>query len=164
MRRLLILMVVAIAVVACSPGSESEVVDFDQQTQLIVRATIQACGDLCVETPIYVRDQLLDANTLVGEETPMPLEVSDAITEAYPTVVFVDLEQADQLTGDLEGRRAVLVNIAPPTVVKPGVVGVDVGISYGGYEEQTILFSRDGSDWVITNGEDSGVTVTSSVS
>ncbi|MGA7280234.1 MAG: hypothetical protein WBZ40_00480, partial [Acidimicrobiia bacterium] len=119
MRRLLILMVVAIAVVACSPGSESEVVDFDQQTQLIVRATIQACGAVCVETPIYVRDQLLDANTLVGEETPMPMEVSDAITETYPTVVFVDLEQADQLAG-LEGRRAVLVNIAPPTVVKPG--------------------------------------------
>ncbi|MGA8041102.1 MAG: hypothetical protein WCA93_13435 [Acidimicrobiia bacterium] len=124
----------------------------------------EACAYICDGTPVYVRDQLLDANTLVGEETPMPTQVSDAISDAYPTVVFVDLAGADQLTGDVDGRQAVLINIAPPIVIKPGVVGVDVGVSYGGYEEQTVLFSWDGSDWVISSSDDTGVTVTSVVS
>ena len=136
----------------------------DERGELTAQAVAAACGDLCNSSTLYIRDQLLGIDTLVGEEQSMPAEVTQAIRAAYPAATFVDQEAQDQVSGDVLAGRAVLVHVDAVEQLAPDVVGVDVGVSFESFLSQTIQFLWDGSVWVIAESDDTGVTVTTSVS
>jgi hypothetical protein len=79
--------VIGIALTSCS-AEPAPALDPEQQGELTAQAIAQACADTCTTNPMYVRDQLLDINTLAGDEEPMPVEVSEAIRDAYPEAVL----------------------------------------------------------------------------
>lgn len=140
------------------------VVSVDVQAELTVTAISAACGDLCIDQPLYVRDQLVNSDTLIGEEDPMPEATSEAISDAYPDVTWVDLAAADAILEEVDGAQAVLVAVSSMTELAPGVQGVDVGITHGAFHGQTIQFRWNGTEWVKADSDDTGVTVTSVVS
>ena len=92
-------LIAAIAIVAtsCSAESSPPSLGVEQQGEIAAQAIAHACGHTCTSHPMYVRDQLLDIDTLVGEEEPMPVEVSQAISNAYPEASFVDVDGADRV-------------------------------------------------------------------
>jgi hypothetical protein len=153
---------------ACSEdqatGNEAPELSQEDQAELTVTAIGSACSDLCVGQPLYFRDQLLDIDTLVGEEEPMPEATRTAIEDSYPEVVWVDVDGADEILERVDNAEAVLLSVSAFTELAPGVQGVDVGIIHGAFHGQTIQFQWNGSDWIRADSEDTGVTVTSVVS
>lgn len=134
------------------------------QAELTVTAIAAACGDLCVGQPLYVRDQLLDTDTLIGDEEPMPQAIKDAISDSYPDVTWVDLAGTDAILKEVDDAQAVLLAISPLTELAPGVQGIGVGVTHGAFHGQIIQFQWNGTEWVQADSEDTGVTVTSVVS
>jgi len=105
----------------------------------------EACGSECDLLTVYVRDQLFDADTLVGDEQGMPDETRTALTDRFDEVEFVDMEDADRLVDDefvVDDGDGVLVSVSPVDQLAEGVIGVDVGVtrSLDGYFGQTIQF------------------------
>ena len=136
---------------------------------LSARAVTQACGTTCDFLNVYVRDQLLFADTLVGDEEPIPASTREAITGRFVQVRFVDMGEADQLVANdlrIDGGGGVLLSVSPHVQLADGVVGIDVGLwsSGDGFHGQTIQFMWDGETWTEATSEDTGVTVTSAVS
>jgi hypothetical protein len=162
----LALLVAAIAILAmsCSAESAPPALDAEQQGELTAQAIVRACGNICKSNPVYVRDELLEIDTLVGQEEPMPVEVSQAISNAYPEATFVDREGADLVIADVDAGEAVLLNVAEVTELAPEVLGIDIGVSFIAFHGQTIQFVWNGSTWVVADSEGTGVTVTSVVS
>jgi hypothetical protein len=111
-----------------------------------------------------VRDQLLDTDTLIGDEEPMPPVISEAISGAYPDVTWVDLAAAEAVIEEVDGGQAVLVALSPIAELAPGVQGVEVGVTHGAFHGQIIQFQWNGTEWVQAESEDTGTTVTSVVS
>ncbi|HWL50650.1 MAG TPA: hypothetical protein VNT92_12290 [Acidimicrobiia bacterium] len=155
--RLIITFLALVAVSACSPSSSE--IDGDTTAELSARAVAQACGSACINGTVYVLDGLLYADTLEGEEEPMPDETRTALADVFDEVEFV----ADT-SGLVDG--GVLVGVSPVDELAEGVVGVDVGVmrSEFDFRGETILFQWDGETWVLATSEDTGVTVTSAVS
>jgi hypothetical protein len=94
----------------------------------------------------------------------MPVDVSQAISSAYPEATFVDREGADQVIADVDAGEAVLLNVAEVTELTPEVLGIDIGVSFGAFHGQTVQFVWNGSTWADADSDDTGVTVTSVVS
>ena len=158
-----------VLVAACTtdPGATDDtapVLTPEAQAELTVTAIQAACSDLCNDQPLYVRDQLLDTDTLIGAEEPMPAAITEAISDAYPGVTWVDLVAADAIIEDVDNRQAVLVAVSPFTELAPGVQGVEVGVTHGSFHGQVVQFQWNGIEWVQADSEDTGVTVTSVVS
>lgn len=147
-----------------NPGPPSPELSQEDQAELIVTAIRIACSDLCVGQPLYFRDQLLDIDTLDGEEEPMPEATRTAIEDAYPEVVWVDFDAADEILEQVDNAEAVLLSVSGFSELAPGVQGVDVGIIHGAFHGQTIQFQWNRSEWIQADSEDTGVTVTSVVS
>ncbi len=59
-----------------------------------------------------------------------------------------------------------VIYLGPVEELKPGVIGVEIDtITAGdGFRGQTVQFQWDGHGWKLATGEDTGVTVTTSVS
>ena len=154
---MIVALVVLVMVGACSITSS----EIDDQTtaDISARAAARACGSACINGTVYVLEGLLDADTLEGEEEPMPDETQAALLDAFDEVEFV----ADA-GGLVDG--GVLIGVSPVDELAEGVVGVDVGImrSEFDFRSETILFQWDGSSWVDATSEEFGVTVTSVVS
>lgn len=92
-------------------------------------------------------------------------ELREAIDALYPAEVEYFETLADIQTGD-GGFRCHLVMPRAIQVVRPDVVGIDVSVTssnLGGWV-QTYLFRWDGSQWIDSTPEETGVTVTSLVS
>ena len=145
--------------------------EIDEETvaELSASAAAGVCGMNCDLLTVYVRDQLLFADTLVGDEEPLPAPTREALTETFGRVQFVDMDQADQLVGDdlrVDEGRGVLLSVSPPVQLADGVIGVDVGLwsSGDGFHGETVQFMWDGETWVEATSEDTGVTVTSATS
>lgn len=155
-------------ITACSEDQatidEAPELSQEGQADLTVMAIDTACSDLCVGQPIYFRDQLLDVDTLVGEEESMPETTRTAIEDAYPEVVWVDFDGADEILEQVDNAEAVLLSVSAFSELAPGVQGVDVGIMHGAFHGQTIQFQWNGTEWIEAESEDTGVTVTSVVS
>ncbi len=99
----------------------------------------------------------------------MPEATRGAITRAMSGVEFVDMGQADLLVDDelaVDGGSGVLIYVAPAVELAEMVVGIDVGVtrSGDGFHGQTIQFMWDGETWANATSDDTGVTVTSTVS
>jgi hypothetical protein len=155
---------IGIAAMSCSAEPAAPAMEPDQQGELTAQAIAHVCTGTCTANPVYVRDQLVDINTLAVDEEPMPVEVSEAIRNAYPEAVFVDGEEANEVIATVDAGEAVMVNVADVAQLAPEVVGIDIGISFIAFRGQTVQFMWDGSDWLLADSQDTGVTVTSSVS
>ncbi len=166
MRRLAGASMVAWVALSCSsaaPVPEVSALDARQQGDLIVRAVVAACGNSCSTNPVYVRDQFVDVAFLTPVAA-MPIEIIEAISDVYPDARFVDVDEAEALMAEVDAGRAVMINLAPPTGLAPGVAGVDIAIASRSVHGQTIQFKWDGSGWAVAGSDDTGVTVTSFVS
>ena len=155
--RLIIPLLTLVAIVACSPSTVE--IEDGTTAELSTRAVARACGSACINGKVYVLDGLLYADTLEGEEEPMPDETQAALAD-----VFDDVEFVANTAGLVDG--GVLVGVSPLDELAEGVDGVDVGVmrSKFDFRAETVLFQWDGSSWVDATSEDTGVTVTSAVS
>lgn len=135
-----------------------------EEADLTLQAIAEACGDICISNPLYIRDQLLGIATLAGEEEPMPVEVRQAIGGAYPAATFVDFDAVSRVSDDIFTGTAALVYVSEVTQLAPGVLGIEVGVTFESFLSRTIQFLWDGSDWVVAESDETGVTVTTSVS
>jgi len=154
---LIVALALLVAVGACAISTS----EIDDQTtaERSARAASRACGQTCISGTVHILGGLLPADTLEGEEEPMPDETRAALADVFDEVEFVA-----NTSGLVDG--GVLIGISPLDELAEGVVGVDVGItrSDSGFRAETMLFSWDGSSWVDATSEDTGVTVTSAVS
>jgi hypothetical protein len=155
---------IGVVVMSCSAEPAAPALSPEQQGELTVQAIAHACAGTCNASTMYVRDQLLNANTLAGDEEPMPVEVSTAIINAYPDSILVEGEEADGLYAAVDSGEAVMVIVADVAQLAPEVVGIDIGVSFISFRGQTVQFMWDGSDWLVADSQDTGVTVTSAVS
>lgn len=155
-------------VISCSsqPASTPPAVStIDKATRgdLVVQAIGLACGDPCTTTPIYVRDQLFDVESLDPSE-PMPDEFEEAVVEAFPNATMASTDEVEAIVGELDAGEAILITLGPLRELAEGVAGIDIGLVAVSARGQTIQFRWDGSTWAPADSEDSGVTVTSFVS
>jgi len=162
------LLVGVVFITACtSPAATDDtafVVTPDVQAELTVEAISVACRDLCLEQPLYVRDQLVDTDTLTIEEDPMPEKIRQAIARVFPDVTWVDESGVAAILDDVESGRAVLVSVSSLRDLASDVRGIEVGISQQAFHGQIVQFRWDETAWSQMDGEDTGVTVTSVVS
>ena len=162
------LLVAVVVITACTAPSATDdngpVVTPEIQAELTVEAITLACRDLCREQPLYVRDQLLDTDTLTVEEDPMPETIRQAIAGAFPGVTWVDEPAVEGILDDIDAGRAVLVSVSSLRDLAPDVRGIEVGIGQQAFHGQIVQFRWDGSMWSQVDSEDTGVTVTSVVS
>ena len=171
MRRLLLAALAATSLLT-GCGSSSDPVPAitpDMQAELTVEALATACDSHCDREGVFIYDMLFKAATVSGNEARMPTAVRTAIADNYPNATFVEVDAADTLFGDdglVAAGQGVLISIGPADELKDNVVGIDVGIVTardGGYW-QTIQFLWNGTRWEQADGDETGVTVTSSVS
>lgn len=167
-KRVVLAVLLGSIIVSCTSepmNSAPDVSTMDASTkgELTVQAISLACGDRCSTNPIYVRDQLLDVESLDHAE-PMPVEINEAIADAYPEATFVDFDEVETIIAEVDADEAVLINLAPVTELAEGVAGVNIAVIARSVHGQTIQFTWDGSAWKIADSGNTGVTVTSFVS
>jgi hypothetical protein len=163
-----VLALVAVLATACESRDEASAPEMTVSTQadLSVQAIRIGCTP-CAYAAMYVRDQLLTADTLLGDELPMPPVVRNAIADAFPDAVFVSHEEASSLFGGdgvIEG--GVLVDVGPVDQLAAAVVGVSIGAlaARDGGRFVIVQFMWDGESWEPATSEETGITVTSAVS
>lgn len=160
----------SILVAACSSSaSESPPITPETEAALSAEAMVEACGTECDQYTIYVKDELHDHQTEVGQTEPMPGSMQDAIGEQLGEVTFVDQRGADALFGEdalVAGGDGILLSVGPVFELADGVVGIEVGVvtARDGGRGQVHQFQWDGESWEPASSEDTGVTVTSWVS
>lgn len=166
----IVVAVVLVLFAACGPG-RSDAPEFtpDLEAELAGRAVERACELHCGELHIYVRDSFLSFTTLVGDEQPMSDLVRTAIAGDLEGVEFVGMEEADLLVGSgglVDRKQAVLVSVAPPEWLEDDTIGVDVAVGTGwdGFRNETYQFRWNGHRWEAVTDQDTGITVTTSVS
>ncbi|MEX0796466.1 MAG: hypothetical protein WD274_07215 [Acidimicrobiia bacterium] len=162
------LLVVVIALVGCSTTSEpAPEPDAQVSAALSAQAVERACSNACQTYEIvYVRDELVNIGGSAGE---MPMKTRSAIADLFDGIQFARGQALDDLFGDdalFAGGEGILISVGPVEELAEGVVGIDVGLATAryGYHGETYLFQWDGSNWSPATPQDTGVTVTSSVS
>jgi hypothetical protein len=104
-----------------------------------------------------------DGPRLCMAEADVSAELRAALAPLYEEILYVEVVDA---VPDVGWDRCTLVNPLPARQLAAGVVGVDVWITYAvmnGHAD-TYLFRWDGTAWVDTTPEETGVTVTTAVS
>lgn len=161
------LLVVLVALAACSPSDPAPVPDAQVSAALSAEAVEDACSNSCQIYEIaYVQDELVNIGGSAGE---MPEETRSAISGLFDGIQFARGQALDDLFGDdflFAGGDGILISVGPVEELAEGVVGIDVGLATArdGYFGETYVFQWDGSNWIPATPEDAGVTVTSSVS
>lgn len=135
---------VAATVVTTATPSLSEEQAFELQARAIARA--RPFRRLC----------------MAGESAPPGLRA--ALAPRYEEIRYVGMTPSS--APDVGWDACRLVSVAPVRHYLPGVVGVDVWVLRGYLNGigETYLFRWDGSTWVDATPEETGVTVTTSVS
>jgi hypothetical protein len=173
LRLFLVLSLLGVVASSCSSvdGGVEEVAEApflnpEDVAELSADAVVLVCVT-CETGTIYVREQLLTTETLLGEEQSMPEVMKQELSGRFDEVAFVDrAEELDILGEDLLPEDGTVIYVGPVEELKPEVIGVEVGtITAGdGFRAQMVQFQWDGDGWKLATSEDTGVTVTSSVS
>jgi hypothetical protein len=168
-----VLALLAVAVSSCSSmdGNVEEVSEAPRLTpeevaKVSADAIVEACS-ICETATIYVRKQLLTTETRLGGEQPMPEETELELLGRFDEITFVDRDEELEILGeDLLPEDGTVIYVGLVEALKPGVIGVEIGtITAGdGFRGQTVQFQWDGHGWRLATSEDTGVTVTTSVS
>lgn len=145
---------------ACSSDKAEPVPDLDDQTriELQARAFARACSEASCDTgSVYASNDV-------------PAELQTALIETVsPQIVFLSQSEIDQKF-DTDGTAASSEIFVDPQGVdatsRSDVRGVDVWVASGpgDWSAKTYLFLWDGTAWINTTDDETGVTVTSSVS
>jgi hypothetical protein len=160
------ILAVAIALAACSTERAPEL-DAEVSANLSAQAVERACSNTCRSFElIYARDELVK---LGGFNREMPEETQSAISGLFDEIQFARGEDLDELFDAdslFTGGEGILISVGPVEELAEGVLGIDIGLATapGVYHGETHLFQWDGSDWIPATPEDTGVTVTSTVS
>ena len=170
--RLLAVIHVSLAamIAGCSSGvAETPPMTAETEARLAAGAIAQACRVECARLTVYIRDELITVGSLAGQTEQMPEITRDAINQEMGEVRFVDRTEASELVADdglVDGGKGVLVSVGPLAELAPNVVGFEVGMTtaHDGFYGQTIQFQWTGDAWEPATSEETGVTVTSSVS
>jgi hypothetical protein len=156
----LALLVIGVAVTACTLSGSSEPapsVDEATATELQARAIMRACRDVvCAGAPIYAPES-------TSEQLRAELLKH---TDEVRYVSATEVESATSSSGRFDDGATMFEAESPHDTAKANVVGVDVWITKGFQDaaRRTYLFAWDGTEWIDTTADASGVTVTSSVS
>jgi hypothetical protein len=154
------LLVIGVAVTACTLSGSSEParsLDETTATALQARAIMRACTDVvCAGAPIYAPEST--SEQLRAEL----LKHTDEVRHVSAT----EVESATSSSGRFDDGATMFEAGSPHDTAKADVVGVDVWITKGFQDatRRTYLFAWDGTEWIDTTSDASGVTVTSSVS
>ena len=166
-RVLVVAAVLAVLVAACSgSGAEPPPIDGATQAVLSVSAVDIGCTE-CRNRPIFVRNQLITSDTLVGEEQPMPQQVRDDIAAMFPDATFVSRAEENALFVDgVVANDGVIVYVGPLEELSSDVVGVPIGrvTARDGAKFVIVQFKWNGDSWEHATSEDTGITVTTAVS
>ncbi len=161
------ILAVAIALVGCSTRQPAPAPEAATAAELSAQAVERACASACdAYELIYVQDELVKLGGLARE---MPEETQSAVAGLFDRTQFVRGQVLDDLFGEnflFAGGEGILIRVGPVEKLAEGVVGIDVGLTSArdGYHGETHLFQWDGANWIPATPEDTGVTVTSSVS
>lgn len=179
-RLILLLVLFALIVAACdvadgegastSSASNVDVTKESLSEEEVATVTATAVAEACAACEggtVYIRDHLLTTETRFGEEQPMPEPVRIRLSELFEEVVFVDsTEELEVLGDDQLPDDGNVVYVGTVDALAENVVGVQVGtITPGdGFRAQVVQFLWDGTAWNVATSEETGVTVTTSVS
>lgn len=162
------LLVVVIALVGCSTTSESAPEpDAQVSAALSAQAVEDACSNACQTYEIvYVQDDLVNIG---GSARTMPEETRSAVAGLFDGIEFARGQALDDLFGDdflFAGGEGILIRVGPVVELAEGVVGIEIGLvtARDGGHGEIYQFQWDGSNWSPATPQDTGVTVTSSVS
>ena len=99
-------------------------------------------------------------------EDNAPAGLRAALESRFEEVLYVALTGGGGFTPSVGWGACTLVAAGSVVTYRPGVVGVDVGLLWGflAGTVETYLFRWEGSAWVDATPEETGVTVTTSVS
>lgn len=159
-------MAVLLVLAACSSSSDAApLIDVLPETMAHLSAEAVAIACSPCGGPFLMRDQLLDSNTLAGDEEAMSQFTRAAVAERFPDVEFVDSEGAGLAMGPDGFAEVVVVSVSSPKAITNNGIAFEVGVSDAGeFLGRTVLFGWNGTEWERADPEDLGITVTTSVS
>lgn len=154
------LLVIGVAMTACTSSGSTEPapsVDEVTATELQARAIMRACTDVvCAGAPIYAPEST--SEQLRAEL----LRHTDEVRYMSAT----EVESATSPNGRFGDGATMFEAGSPHDTEKANIAGVDVWITKGIQDatRRTYQFAWDGTEWIDTTPDASGVTITSSVS
>jgi len=95
-----------------------------------------------------------------------PPELREAIATGFPSPVEYFDNRDDLKVGSTSDYRCVVIQALNVRNMQPGVIGIDVWVMLGDLNAsaETYLFRWDGTRWIDSTPEETGVTVTTAVS
>ncbi len=142
--------------------SAADVADISAQ------AAAAACARYCDDSQVYVLDEIVARDAQSGDETVMPVDMQQSLMASMDRTEIITQERHEGMFADgmLIEPGAVVVYVGPVDELGDGLVGIDIGVATrgDGYRADTYLFRSTGSGWEPASPEESGVTVTTSVS
>ncbi len=159
--------IAAVLVVAsCTSTGDAPPVTPETRGALSSIAIGIACDQCVLREVVYVHDRVFTWDSEIGDEQAMPDETRAAITAQFPNATFVSRSDVDALFVDhVVVGDGVLVSVGPVEELAQDVVGVQVGVLFARYDgfADMIQFRWDGDGWEPATSEETGVTVTTSV-
>ena len=158
--------VTALVVAACSSTVDAPPITPETRAALSSIAIDIACDQCMLREVVYVHDRVFTWDTEIGDEQAMPDETRAAIAAQFPNATFVSRSDVDSLFVDyFVIGDGVLVSVGPVEELARDVVGVQVGVLFARFDgfADMIQFQWDGDSWEPATSEETGVTVTTSV-
>lgn len=164
-----VVLVLSISIVAAACGASPPSESSELGADLIADAATRACVNECNVLDLYIRDELITLDTVVGDEEPMPPATRAALERELGDVEFVDLEGANALFGPdglVDGGRGVLITVGPIEQLASDVIGINVMVTTArdGAYGQTVQYLWREDGWQHATSDETGVPVTYSVS
>ena len=167
MRLVFVVAVCAVLVVGCGSAESASAANLttSEIAELSADAVVRACERYCDDSQVYVLARIV---TKSGDEEVMPVETQQALLERVDRAEIITLERQEGMfaNGLVIDPDAVVINVGPVVRLGDGLVGIDITVAThrDGYRTDTYEFRSTGDGWEPTSPEESGVTVTTSVS
>jgi len=153
-----------LAAASCSGEGASAPSTTEPATTTTTTATAPLSGEQAFELQARAIARAWPGPRLCMAEERTPAELQAALARLYDEILYVEI--SDQFAPSVGWDHCTLVSGMPVSRLGPGVIGVDVWILRGFLNGigETYLFRWDGTAWVNATPEETGVTVTTSVS